>query len=83
MGIKGHVTHVKSKDTLEGNKPKLPTANDIKEGEIAINYARGCETIAIKNEDGEIVTFSNDNNFYTKAQIDEMLNNLRALITNS
>ena len=54
--IKRHVTHLKSK-VVESNAPKLPTASDLLEGEIAVNYAKGYETLSIKNESGETVTF--------------------------
>lgn len=40
--------------------PKLPTSQQIELGEIAINYAEGYETLAIKNSASGIVTFSND-----------------------
>lgn len=58
----------KSKDVVDG-KPKLPLATDLVEGEIAVNYAKGTETLAIVNESGDVVTFSSDNNFYTKSEI--------------
>ena len=58
----------KSKAVVEG-KPKLPLATDLVEGEIAVNYAKGTETLAIVNESGDVVTFSSDNNFYTKSEI--------------
>ena len=50
------IQHLRSKELVDG-KPKLPTELD--EGEIAINFANGHETIAIKNADGEIVKFDN------------------------
>lgn len=40
--------------------PKLPTADQIAYGEIAINYADGYETFSIKNSNDEIVTFGNE-----------------------
>lgn len=43
----------------EGNGPKLPTVEQLKHGEIAINFAKGYETISLKNNgnggNGEIV----------------------------
>lgn len=43
----------------EGNGPKLPTVEQLKPGEIAINFAKGYETISLKNNgnggNGEIV----------------------------
>lgn len=60
---------LRSKDVLNGssaslevakyfdgvNSPKLPMADQLEFGEIAINIAKGYEVIAIKNYDGEIV----------------------------
>ena len=50
------IQHLRSKELVDG-KPKLPT--DLDEGEIAINFATGYETMAIKNADGKIVKFDN------------------------
>lgn len=54
--ISRHVTHLKSK-VVENNKSKVPAASDLYEGEIAVNYAKGYETLSIKNESGDVVTF--------------------------
>ena len=62
-----HLQHVKSSVVNEG-KPKLPQANQLVEGELAINYAEGVETISIKNSSGDIVTFSSDN-YYTEQKL--------------
>ena len=62
MSKRRYIQNLRSQTTIDNNggkKPKLPEANDIKEGEIAINFATGYETIAIKNADGEIVKFDN------------------------
>jgi hypothetical protein len=61
--IKRHITHIKSK-VVESSNPKLPTASQIEYGEIAVNYAKGYETLSIKNESGTVVTFSSDG-YYT------------------
>lgn len=45
----------------ELKSPKLPTADDLVEGEIAINFAEGVETISHKNSEGNIVTYPNSN----------------------
>lgn len=50
------IQHLRSKELVDG-KPKLPTELD--EGEIAINFANGHETIAIKNDRNQIVKFDN------------------------
>lgn len=57
--IKRHITHIKSK-VVESSNPKLPAASQIELGEIAINYAKGYETLSIKNDSGDVVTFSED-----------------------
>ena len=54
-----YVSHKKSVVT-ENGKPKLPTQDQIVYGEIAINYAKDVETMSIKNNSDEIVTFSLD-----------------------
>ena len=54
-----YVSHKKSVVT-ENGKPKLPTKDQIVYGEIAINYAKDVETMSIKNNSDEIVTFSLD-----------------------
>lgn len=59
MAINRHIEHIKSKIVNEG-APKLPEAADLHHGEIAINYAKGYETISIKNESGDVVTFKSD-----------------------
>lgn len=48
---------MRSKELTVDGKPKLPTELD--EGEIAINFANGHETIAIKNDLNQIVKFDN------------------------
>ena len=60
-----HVSHIKSKLKTNG-LPQLPSPDKLVDGEIAINYAEGVETISIKNESGSIVTFSSDNYYAEK-----------------
>jgi hypothetical protein len=62
-----HVSHIKSKLKTNG-LPQLPTADKLVDGEIAINYAEGVETISIRNENSAITTFSSDN-YYTKKKL--------------
>ncbi len=50
------VLHKKSNRVVNGN-PALPNAANLDYGEIAINYKAGKETIAIKNDEGDIATF--------------------------
>ena len=54
-----NVIHKKSNVLVEGS-PKLPAVSAITYGEIAINFAKGGETLSIKNANDEIVTFSSD-----------------------
>ena len=61
------VSHKKSK-LKENGGPKLPLAADIVEGEIAINFGKDVETLSIKNESGDVVTFSCDN-YYTEKKL--------------
>ena len=41
--------------------PAQPSSNSLENGEIALNYADGYETLFIKNDNGGVVSFSNDN----------------------
>ena len=52
--------HLKSGVVNQDGTPKLPTSEQIDLGEIAVNYAEGHETLAIKNSSGDVVSFSND-----------------------
>lgn len=58
----GKILHLKSKDTNTSGggvvTPKLPEPSTLDYGEIAVNYADGHETIAIKNSADKVVTFS-------------------------
>lgn len=65
--------HIKS-TSVDNGAPKLPTANQIEYGEIAVNYGDGVETLSIKNSANEIVTFTNDKTLL--AYIDEQDNEL-------
>ena len=50
----------KRSTVVTNGSPKLPTAQQLDYGEIAINYADGYETMSIKNSTDDIVTFSSD-----------------------
>ena len=56
---KNIVLHKRSVVVEEG-QPKLPTSAQTEYGEININYADGYETLSIRNNADEIVTFSSD-----------------------
>ena len=57
-----HILHKRSNVTEVNSEnvaiPKLPEASVLEHGELAINYADGFETIAIKNSNDKIVTFT-------------------------
>jgi hypothetical protein len=42
------------------SEPLLPSSGEVYDGELAVNYKNGFETISFKNSEGEIVTVSND-----------------------
>ena len=60
-----NVYRVKNKNSsvLIDGQPKLPTAEQMEYGEIAVNYAASGETLSIKNSNNRIVTFSCDDKF--------------------
>ena len=47
----------KHSSVITDGKAKLPAPGDMADGELAVNYAAGVETISLKNTNGEIVTF--------------------------
>jgi len=59
MAEKRHVQHIRS-NVVNNGQPKLPVSDSILYGEIAINYAKGHETLSIKNDNGDIVTIHPD-----------------------
>ena len=65
-----HLIHKRSSQVVD-NQPKLPTSGQIEYGEIAVNYAKGHETLSIKNSDNEIQTFSCDDNILISYHSDE------------
>lgn len=58
MAKKFRYQHIMS--AVEG---KLPTAEQLKDGEIAVNVFAGSEKLALKNSEGEVVTFKTDAQF--------------------
>lgn len=48
--------NIRSNQVVDGS-PKLPTAEQILHGEIAINFAKEHETLSLKNDNNEIVAF--------------------------
>ena len=78
MADRKHLLHVKSNvvETAEQYgiqdflvTPKKPNAEDMLFGEIAVNYGKGGETLAIKNSNDEIITFVNENDFHEATEI--------------
>ena len=50
------IRNIRSNQVVDGS-PKLPTAEQILHGEIAINFAKEHETLSLKNDNDEIVAF--------------------------
>ena len=76
-----HIQHLRSNEVVNG-QPKAPTANNLLDGEIAVNYAAGNETLFIKSGDGSNVkSFSNDDNFYKKGAIDDIVSGINDTIS--
>lgn len=76
------VIHIKSKQRGEdGKSPKLPTCEQLQYGEIAINYGKDIETIAIRNENDEIVKFISEEKVqeYVDERIKELLRVMKEL----
>ena len=57
MSTRKIVKNIRSSAVIDG-KPKLPQPTDLDFGEIAINYAKGYETLSFKNNSDEIVSLS-------------------------
>lgn len=66
----GSLQHKMSR-VVNDNTPKLPTAEQLVYGEIAINYAENLETLSIKNDANNVVTFSSD------SIIDKKIDNIK------
>ena len=72
--------HIKSKQRGKDNlSPKLPTCEQLEYGEIAINYGKDIETIAIRNENDEIIKFIPEHKIkeYVDRRINELLADLK------
>lgn len=52
------ILNKRSNEITEDGNPKLPLPEELKYGQIAINYAKGKETIAIKNDQDEVVSIN-------------------------
>ena len=78
MATRQKLIHIHSREQNNGGTgPKLPTANTIEYGEIAVNYLTDNETISFKNSSDEIVQVAMEkecNARYTalKKQLDEL-----------
>lgn len=61
MAERNKLQHIRSVKVDENtNMPKLPTEDKLVYGEIAINYHKGVETISLKNDNDEIVSFHDE-----------------------
>ena len=72
--------HIKSKQRGEDElSPKLPTSEQLEYGEIAINYGKDIETIAIRNENDEIIKFIPEHKIkeYVDKKIEEAMKQIR------
>jgi hypothetical protein len=58
------IIHKHSSVTVSG-KAKLPTAEQLDYGELAVNYATGVETISLKNDDDDIITIESQPTYKT------------------
>lgn len=74
------VSHKKSKQKNQDGSPKLPLASALVEGEIAINFGKDVETLSIKNESGDVVTFSSDN-YYTEQKLGSGFTSANSAVT--
>lgn len=63
------IRNIRSNQVVDGS-PKLPTAEQILHGEIAINFAKEHETLSLKNDNDEIVAFE----LRSVSNLDEKLN---------
>ena len=74
----------KRSSVVTDNSPKLPSADQLEYGELAINYADGYETISIKNASNEIVEFKDKeyvDNLVSKKQ--DVISDLETIRTNA
>ena len=55
------ILNIRSNQLDNNGLPKSPTESQLLYGEIAINYKKSKETLFIKNDENEIIPFSNDN----------------------
>lgn len=84
MSVKAKLIHIKSKQRGEDkNSPKLPTSDQLQYGELAINYGDGIETIAIRNENDEIVKFIPEKKVmeYVDRKVEEKIKELMKSMT--
>lgn len=58
MSTRNIVKNIRSNSVGTNGKPKLPTPSQLDYGEIAVNYAKGHETLSLKNDAGNIVSLS-------------------------
>lgn len=59
---------IKRSNVVVNGAPKLPTADQLEYGELAMNYADGHETLSFKNSTNEVVKFESSE--YLKSYVD-------------
>lgn len=62
----------KASNAIDSGKPHAPTADQLDYGEIAINYAKGYETLFFKNDNGEIISYSGGGGEFPENYIDDV-----------
>ena len=67
------IIHTRSSAILADGAPKLPEADKLLYGELAINFAAGAETISIKNKNDEIVEFKSKEYFESIIEENELI----------
>jgi hypothetical protein len=70
------ILHLRS-NAEDNNGPALPSVDSLAEGEIAINYHAGMETIAFKNDDSGLTVFKSDEYYIQKHN--EITSNIEAV----
>mgnify|MGYP002863003693 CR=1 FL=1 len=66
------VLNKRTNEVVEGSG-KLPSANDMEYGEIAVNYHEGYESIMMKNDNDDIITLP------TNATIEDIYDEIGSL----
>lgn len=60
-----------AEQNTSGDGPKLPTKDQIEYGEIAVNYLKDNEKLAIRNNNDEIITFASEKSLSDYASLND------------